>query len=92
MIKLVEYNDGESRLQGHVEILPSENKDGTYTVTSYVEDKVFGMPWNHVDPNNLSNISFTQEKGVLKELKRMAESFKTKNAFEKMKDKGYDAL
>ncbi len=91
MINLVEYNDGESRLQGHVEVLPSEDKDGTYTVTSYIEDVKYSMPWLKVTPDKLQHITSLSEKGVLKQLKVIAEGYKTKSALEKLQDKGYFA-
>lgn len=90
MIKTIEYNDGESRLQGHVEVL--KEPDGLYTITSYIEDKIYGIPWEHVSPDNVSTISKKQESGISKELKKMGENIKTKNVYDNLQDKGYSAL
>lgn len=90
MIKTIEYNDGESRLQGHVEVL--KESDGLYTITSYIEDKIYGIPWEHVSPDNVSTISKKQESGISKELKKMGENIKTKNVYDNLQDKGYSAL
>lgn len=89
MIKTVEYNDGESRLQGHVEVL--KEPDGYYIITSYIEDRIYGIPWEHITAENVSTISKKQETGIAKELKRMAENIKTKNVFDKLEDRGYSA-
>lgn len=90
MIKKVEYNDGESRFQGHVEVL--KESDELYTITSYIEDKVYGIPWEHVSPYNVSTISKKQEAGIAKELKKMADNIQTKNVYDNLQDKGYSAL
>ena len=90
MIKEVEYNDGESRLKGHVEVLP--DGDGMYTVTCYVEDKIYGPPWQFVSSENVMAISAKQQNVVLKVLKKMAEGFKTKSVFDKLQDNGFSAL
>lgn len=89
MIKEIEYNDGESRLKGHVEVLQDE--DGTYTITSYVEDKVYGTPWYFVKTEDVMIISEKQQKGIAKVLKSMADKYKTKTIFDKLEDKGFSA-
>lgn len=90
MIKEVEHNDGESRLKGHVEVL--KQSDGTYTITQYVEDKVYGMPWEFVAPENVLAISDKQLRGVAKVLAKQAADLKTKSVYDQLKDKGFDAL
>ena len=89
MIKEVEYNDGESRLKGHVEVLP--DGDGTYTITSYVEDKIYGQPWCFVRTEDVMTIQQKQINGISKVLKKMADDFKTPNLYDQLKDKGFSA-
>lgn len=89
MIKEVEYNDSESRLKGHVEVL--KDPDGTYTITCYVEDKVYGMPWQFVSAENVVSISGKQQNVVAKVLKKMADDIKTKSVFDQLEDKGFSA-
>lgn len=90
MIKTVEHNDGESRLQGHVETL--RQPDGTWTVTQYVEDKVYGVPWEFISEENVVTIAEKQLRGVAKVLSKMADDYKTKGGYEKLIDKGFGAL
>lgn len=89
MIKEVEHNDGESRLKGHVEVL--KQMDGTFTVTQYVEDKKYGVPWEFVSPEDVVNIADRQLKGVGKVLKKMAENYRSKNTFTDLEDHGFSA-
>lgn len=89
MIKEIEYNDGESRLKGHVEILP--DGEGMYTITSYIEDKVYGSPWYFVRTEDVMTIQQKQITGIGKVLKKMADGYKSKNIFDQLQDKGFSA-
>ena len=89
MIKTVEHNDGESRLQGHVEVL--KQLDGTYTITQYVEDKLYGIPWEFVSEENVVTIAERQLRVVAKVLAKMAADYKTKSGYDKLEDKGFAA-
>lgn len=89
MIKEVEYNDGESRLVGHVEAI--RQSDNTWTVTCFLEDKIYGQPWEFIAEENVVSVAEKQKLGVLKALKKMAEDFKTKSGYDKLQEKGFSA-
>lgn len=90
MIKPIEYEDDQSWFKGHVEYVKRiENGMELYTVSSFIEDKLYGCPWEFVAPENLANILFISEKGVMKELKKMAATEKAKTLEGKMQGRGY---
>lgn len=93
MIKPLEYEDDQSWFKGHVEYIQRfENGAKIFTVSSFVEDKLYGCPWSHVTEDNLENILAMSEKGVLKELKRMAAIEKSKTLEGKMGKRGYSGF
>ena len=90
MIKPLEYEDEQSWFKGHVEYKSRiENGMQLYSVTSFIEDKLYGCPWENVTPDNLANILSQSERGVMKELKKMAQNERAKTIEGAMKNKGY---
>ncbi len=93
MVKEVEYEDEGNWYKGHVEITPRiENGKQLFTIKSFVEDKLYGMPWEHVSEENWENIVSVSEKGIRKELKKMAEFNNSQTLEGKLKKKGFTSF
>lgn len=90
MIKEVEYEDENNWLKGSIEITKRiENGKNVFTIKSFVEDKLYGMPWENVPEENWENIASLSEKGIKKELKRRADQNNSLTLEGRMRKKGF---